>query len=203
MIGKRFGRLIVASRGENDKFQSRRWNCLCDCGGKSLVTTRNLNKGNSKSCGCATREAAKSRMTKHGLIIDGKLPEIYNTWALMVGRCFNLKNKQYKDYGGRGITVCDRWKDSFADFASDMGEKPFHKAQIDRINNDGNYEPNNCRWVDSKTNCRNKRSNHVVEFNGVSKCVSEWAEFLGMAYQTLRCRLFKYNWSVERALSTP
>lgn len=121
----------------------------------------------------------------------------------MKSRCTNPSNRQWADYGGRGITVCQRWADSFEAFLEDMGPRPSAKHQIDRTNNDRGYEPGNCRWVLSKTNNSNKRSNRIIEFQGQARTLTEWARQIGIGEPTLWIRLSDLGWSVERALTTP
>lgn len=127
----------------------------------------------------------------------------YKVWSSMRERCLNKKHKNYNDYGGRGIYICPRWLDKekgFLHFLSDMGDKP-DGYQIDRIDNDGGYSPENCRWVTSKENNRNRRSNKLITYNGISKCVAEWADFLGIDRKTLQMRL--NAWDVKKSFETP
>jgi hypothetical protein len=126
----------------------------------------------------------------------------YGAWYRMLRRCYSEKNTSYKNYGGRGITVCDRWRESFDNFYRDMGECP-DKYELDRIDPNGNYEPDNCRWADRKTQSRNRRNNRRITFNGETKTIAEWAEITGINYSTLYGRLFAYQWSPERAFTTP
>ncbi len=127
------------------------------------------------------------------------MPE-YKVWEGMIQRCTNPKAYRFDAYGGRGITVCERWRD-FGNFLADMGSRPGRKHRIERKNNSGNYEPSNCCWATQKRQMRNTRANHLVTFRGETLCVIEWAERLGINYNTLRKRLRK--WSVDRALTTP
>lgn len=126
---------------------------------------------------------------------------IFAVWSSMVKRCRNPNDRAFKDYGGRGIKVCDRWLTSFENFLADMGE-PTPGMQLDRIDNEGNYEPRNCRWVTSKQNCRNRRSNVFIEYQGQRKSIAEWAELAGLERKTLEYRL-RAGWPAERALNTP
>jgi len=137
----------------------------------------------------------------HGCTIGGKQTKTYMVWNTMKRRCLNPQNKVYASYGGRGICVCDRWLKSFAAFLADMGEKP-EGHQIDRINNDGDYEPSNCRWVSRKTQNNNRRTNRNVTFNGRTQTVQQWGEELGIKPPTLLRRLMA-GWSNERALTEP
>lgn len=194
LIGHVYGRLTVEERSQ-DKNKNIMWLCVCECGNKTICQGRNLKSGHTKSCGCLNKEA----ITKHGM---GKSTE-YTSWAKMKGRCLNQNNSRYKNYGGRGIIVCESWIDSFDNFLSDMGSKPTPEHSIDRINNDGDYEPGNCRWANVKTQSRNTTRSRRITFNGVTKCISEWAEFKGINLNTLYARIHRYKWSPERALTTP
>lgn len=126
----------------------------------------------------------------------------YWVWAQMLQRCRNQKCPEYKNYGARGITVCESWR-SYGNFIADMGPRPSAKHSLDRKNNDGNYEPSNCRWADSKSQTRNMRRNTVLELNGERKLLCEWAAHTGISAALICNRLDKMRWSVERALTTP
>lgn len=147
--GKKFGRLHVLAREGKDRQGSSTWKCICDCGEEKVIRGCLLNTGRQKSCGCLQREA----ITKHGLYNH----PLYTVWAGMIQRCSNKNQPSYKNYGARGIKVCKRWK-NFKDFYNDMIEGYSSSLQIDRINNDGNYEPGNCRWVTRSQQNRNKRA---------------------------------------------
>lgn len=127
---------------------------------------------------------------------------IYAVWCSMKARCLNKKNIRWPDYGGRGITVCKEWL-SFDQFYKDMGDTPFKGAQIDRVENSGNYEKNNCKWSTRSENGNNKRSNAILEIKGVKHTVAEWSQITGISYKTLYGRVFGYGWPIERALNEP
>jgi len=129
--------------------------------------------------------------------------KVYRAWKAMRSRCLNPNAGNFEDYGGRGITVCDRWVDSFENFYADMGDPPSWEYSLDRINCEGNYTPSNCRWADYETQCNNKRSSHFVEFKGVKLSLSQWERRLGLKPFTLTQRLTKLGWTIERALTTP
>jgi len=153
LTGDRFGRLTAVSYSHSARKQ-RHWLCRCDCGGSHVAAAADLRSGNTRSCGCLQPEVVGRNNAKHGL---SHLPE-YAVWKAMKHRCCNPHSSDYKRYGGRGIKVCDRWLNSFEAFLKDMGERPFADAQIDREDNDGDYEPGNCRWVDRVTNINNRRN---------------------------------------------
>ncbi len=197
LTGKKFGRLKVLALAPKSSPGKTRWKCACDCGSNSIVESAQLKSGNTKSCGCLRDELSRLRTKTHGL---SDTPT-YRTWSDMKGRCFRTLNRDYPDYGGRGITVCDRWKNSFEDFVSDMGERP-KGSTIDRIDVDGNYEPGNCRWATSKQQQRNKRNSRLITFRKRRRSLAEWAEGLGMPYDVLRYRL-DAGWTVEEAFQTP
>lgn len=129
--------------------------------------------------------------------------ELYHTWINMKQRCYRPNSKAYKYYGGRGIEVCPRWKSSFYHFYEDMGDRPSPKHQIDRIDNDGDYEPENCRWVIQKRQANNKRNNRLLTLDGVTKTLADWSRVLGIKQSTLTQRLNAYNWTVEKTLTKP
>jgi hypothetical protein len=190
MLGNRFGKLTVLKH--TGFFKSHAvWLCRCDCGKEQTVVGYHLRRGDTKTCGCT-----HPRQT-HGLS-KSRLPE-YSVWRNMRQRCRNANNFDYHNYGSRGIDVCKRWED-FGDFLSDMGPRPSPKHQIDRIDNNRGYEPENCRWVVCKKNNRNRNNNRLVSYRGETRCVTEWAEIVGLSAGTLWNRL-KRGWPVERALT--
>ena len=154
--GQRFGRLTIIKRVENDKWKNAKWLCQCDCGNVKKINGYELKNGHTKSCGCLQKERASKARKTHGHKINRVVTKTYTAWQSMLKRCDNPKNKNYKDYGGRGIKVCDRWLHSFENFLSDIGKAP-NGLTLDRKNNNGNYEPNNCRWVAMTEQNQNSR----------------------------------------------
>lgn len=184
LTGQRFGRWVVVGPSHVRVCGKRHWVCRCDCGQSGLVTTGNLHSGTSQSCGCLTAETA-SRRRKHGA---SKTPEL-SVWRNMIRRCHNPGATNYKDYGGRGIAVCGRWRQSFAAFLADVGPRPSPGHSIDRIDVNGGYEPGNCRWATRQEQARNRRDNVWITWDGVTRCLTEWAEITGLKAKTIEGRL--------------
>lgn len=199
--GDRYGRFTIVEetvRIYQSGTTRRQFICKCDCGIIRTVLLNNLRSGTTKSCGCLRRGGYPT----HGYARrQGKGPT-YNTWMRMRNRCRNPHCKDYEYYGGRGISVCERWN-SFEAFLEDMGERPSASHSIDRIDHNGNYEPKNCRWATVKEQRRNMRSNILLEYNGETLCISEWADRIGMARGTLSARILRLGWNAEKALTTP
>jgi len=197
-VGNVYGRLTVIA----DFFDGRaKCTVRCECGTEKTVQRDHIRAGRTKSCGCLQSELTTKRCVKDGFKRGGS--PTYIVYLGMIRRCYRTKEPGYPNYGGRGISICERWrgKDGFKNFLADMGEKP-DGLSIDRIDNDGNYEPSNCRWATRTQQARNCRSNRRYTFNGESLCVPEWAERLGMKADTIYCRL-KIGWSIEKALTAP
>lgn len=188
ITGKKFGHLTAIRYLGKSK-----WLCSCSCGGQAICLACNLKSGNSTSCGCI---ALKNRRT-HGMSHE---PE-YRIWIAMKSRCQNPDDASYYSYGGRGIKVCERWTDSFINFFFDMGKRP-KGYEIDRMDNEDNYCPKNCRWVPKNTNLNNRRDSNKVIWNGVVKTIAEWSKYLDIHEETLRHRINR-GWTVERAFTTP
>jgi hypothetical protein len=156
ITGQRFGRLIAEKIAGRDKQGAINWQCRCDCGVSTTVNGRQLRRGNTRSCGCLQIEWATAWQFVHGANRRHQQTVEYCAWLNARGRCRNPNNEKFADYGGRGIQMCARWE-SFENFLADMGRKPSPSLSLDRINNDGNYEPGNCRWATTSEQARNKR----------------------------------------------
>lgn len=194
VIGHRFGRLVIEA-GPDDRGRGHRfWVCRCECGREKRAREDHLRSGATRSCGCLRTTALAERSTTHG----GTGTTEYNIWRAMRARCERPEHERYADYGGRGITVCERWQD-FAAFLSDMGQRPPGRS-LDRKDVNGDYEPNNCRWATYTQQTRNKRSNRMIEHDGQTHCVAEWAEMTGIGESTIAWRLSR-GWPAERALT--
>lgn len=186
--GDRYGRLVIIKEIPNKN--RRFFECFCDCGKSTVVPLNHLRDRHTVSCGCKKKEI------KHGMC-DTKT---YEAWAGLIQRCTNPKSLRFYNYGGRGIKVCKEWM-SFEKFYKDMGEAPIGMT-IDRINNNGNYCKENCRWTTNKEQSRNKRSNRLISMNGKTQLVISWAEELGINANTIRTRLYK-GWNPIKALKEP
>lgn len=200
LIGQTFGRLTVISKHGKNANGNVTWLCVCKCGGTKIANGSSLKRGTLQSCGCLLKEVACKRLLTHGM---SKSPE-YLSWTNMRRRCFNKKDIQYHNYGGRGITVCDRWlgKDGFSNFFSDMGKKPTLQHSLDRFPNNetGNYEPTNCRWATPPQQLRNFRNNLWYEYNGEKMVVTDWENKWGIpknSIQTYIKRGKTFEWVYE------
>lgn len=193
-----YGRLTAVSLSHFNERDQAYWNCSCECGNKAVVFGGNLTSGQTKSCGCLANEGNNF---KHGHARDLRHSKEYDCWICMKARVLNPKNKRYADYGGRGITICERWKTSFGNFFADMGTKPSPQHSIHRKNNDGPYSPENCKWATDEQNWF-KRTSRNIEFRGEVKCASEWSKITGISVSNIYARL-RLGWDAERILTTP
>lgn len=195
-VGNTYGRLTVLGRAEDHVFRNGkrapRWNCVCECGARTTVIGQNLRMGHVTSCGCLAREATAARSRTHG---RAGSPE-HRVWKGMKARCLNPSDRQYEDYGGRGITVCGRWRDSFPAFFDDMGPRPSPEHTLDRGDVNGPYDPDNCRWATtSEQNCNKRNTRRLGD-----RPLIEAAEAAGLHPSTVRSRLSR-GWSAAEAIS--
>jgi len=207
--GDRFGRLVVVEESEpfvSGSQRQRAMKCECDCGNVGVYRLYALRNGNTTSCGCLARELAVERGHRLGKLYGGGTPKHggcgtpeYSSWKSMISRCADKSNSRY---GGRGIKVCDRWVESFVAFLDDMGRRPSAGHSIDRIDNDGDYDPGNCRWATAEEQCRNRSNTLYLSLNGETMSLPEWSERLGIDQSLIRSRLDR-GWSDEEALTKP
>ena len=213
LTGMRFGMLTVIDRAEDHVFKSGaravQWNCICDCGNKVAVLSGNLVSGNSTSCGCHRVERTKEVNTKHGGCLNYKGERLYGVWKGMIRRCSDVDNPKYYNYGGRGIKVCNEWLNDYGAFRTWALQNGYDKnapkgeCTIDRIDVNGDYCPENCRWANMKEQSRNKTCTIPdVEYMGEKRSLKDWSEITGINYPTLRSRIVR-GWSPERAFTTP
>lgn len=198
--GREFGKLsVVKYVGRPPNSRHHYWACVCQCGRRVESSGCNLVTGHVSRCRkCATAHINKCN-TRHGL---SKTKE-HSAWRGMLGRCHNPSNKRFSYYGGRGIKVCERWRNSFEDFYSDMGPAPSKLHSIDRIDNERGYSPENCRWATKSQQARNIRQTQFLEFNGETMSLPDWADKLKIKHETLRYRINVAGWTIEKALTTP
>ena len=193
MTGQRFGLLTVLEYAYT-KNKHAYWQVKCDCGTIKAVGGSELRRRTIKSCGCNRGKEVI------GLPQSVKINRTYHIWHQMKQRCFNPKTPRYSSYGGRGVTICKRWL-KYENFLADMGEAPTNKS-IDRIRNNGNYKPDNCQWATSKQQQNNTRSNFNIEYQGITKTLTEWAKHLNINKATLSKRIHRSGWSIEKAFTT-
>lgn len=200
LTGQVFGRWTVLRRAKNNIGGQTKWRCRCTCGTLRVVAGSSLRGGLSKSCGCLAREVSsrtvKARCTTHGM----SKTKVFRIWTGMLDRCLNPNTEEYHRYGGRGITVCRRWR-KFANFYTDMGDPPPGRT-LDRKNNDKGYSPGNCRWATRKEQMRNRRCSRLITYQGKTATVAEWSEITGLTYWTIWQRL-EAGWSIEVLLTRP
>ena len=196
LTGKKFARLNVTGNFILTKQGRRKWECRCDCGKTTWVVTNNLLSGKTKSCGCWNEEVKSKTHTKHGM----SQSRIYRIWSNMKARCECKTNDAYSLYGRRGISVCKEWHD-FETFEKWAMKSGFQKGMsLDRINVNGDYSPDNCKWATPAEQANNRRNTIYLEYNGEKHTISEWAEKLGINRSTLNNRICR-GWTVEKALA--
>jgi len=198
LTGQIFHRLTVLERAENDKFNHVCWKCRCSCGNITKVSRTSLKSGNTKSCGCLHNKLLIERITTHGLSYS---PE-YRIWSHMIGRCHNPTDTAFKNYGGRGIIVCDEWRNDFMAFYNHVGKRPSLELSIDRIDNNFGYKPGNVKWSNRTEQQHNTRVNHLITINGITKNITQWAKVIGIRSRTIHNRL-RSGWPPEKAILQP
>lgn len=210
LTGQRFGSLTVVSFSYADKHYHVFWNCRCTCGNECCVRVDYLTRG-KHSCGCLN--VRRPRVKQSVLPKEKKRPKphkkhngrskhpLYYVRQMMIRRCHSPKDKSYRNYGARGIVVCDRWRESFDNFLADVGERP-PGTSLGRIDNDGPYSPENCRWETKEEQANNTRQNHLLRYRGDVLTMTQWGKKLGIDPKVIRLRL-RYGWSIERALTLP
>lgn len=201
LVGQRFGRLTVTAKHPKKIYnQCVGWECRCDCGADVLSTTGNLRSGNTSSCGCWDREFAgirlRERATTHGL---SKHP-LFKTWNGMIARCYNPRSKTFRLYGARGIKVCDRWRKSVEAFIEDMGPRPSPEHTLDRKNNMGDYEPDNCRWATDSEQNNNRRNSVRITAFGRTLSMADWSRETGIDRDLIWQRIMRDRMPIEDAL---
>lgn len=201
-VDNRYGRLTVLGQAPDRTWfserlgrtlRAKRWRCRCDCGKELTVEGSTLRHG-QQSCGCIRIEKLPKTIT-HGHSTNGVISPEYSVWQTIRRRCYDPRHVSYPQYGARGIVVCARWS-NFQNFLIDMGKRPSLEHQIERINNNGNYEPMNCRWATAKEQARNRRSNRRLTINGETRCVTEWAHIVNLRPNILFSRIYA-GWPVE------
>lgn len=196
---KKYGRLNPLNY-EYSKHKKRYWKCKCDCGNYVIVCASQLISGKTKSCGCLRKEKSKQNTIKMHTTHGFTKTKLYNVWRGMKKRCYLKSHVYYKNYGGRGIKVCEEWLNDFINFYNwAMSNGYRDDLTLDRINPDGNYEPSNCRWATYKEQNNNKRNNIFLTFNGTTKSIYEWSKITGIKYSTIWWR-YKNNWNIDKIL---
>lgn len=207
ITGRKFNRLTVIRRLGRDVWHQYFWECRCDCGQICSVRGHEIRSGRTKSCGCLWRESiilhnqTYTHPKRPHMPKSPRTPE-HQVWSNMKQRCYNQNHARYKDWGGRGIRVCDEWLNSFQAFLSHVGLRPSPVHTVERINNNGDYEPGNVHWALPVDQARNRRDNRVIVFNGESKILGDWAKQYGLRFGCLHWRL-KNGWPLDRAITTP
>lgn len=205
LVGKTFGKLTVLRLSDDYAKGKARWLCMCECGNTTIVLSCNLVRNHTTSCGCHKKANFNTMNLTHGATANKfgnkrEYPSTYKIWCLMRQRCINPKSNAYQWYGGRGISICERWND-YSNFVNDMGTRP-DGCSLDRINNDGPYSPENCRWATPIEQARNRRNVRVLTYNGQTKSVPEWADHIGVPRGSLYNRIVR-GWSLERIFTQP
>lgn len=203
LVGMRFGRLLVLSLCSSGNDWTSKWTCRCDCGSERVVSASSLRRGLTSSCGCLRIDRLREAVVTHGNTIGYRQTPEFCSWRNMVARCHDSNLPTYQRYGAKGIEVCSRWRNSFANFLEDMGPRPSSKHSIDRWpDKGGNYEPGNCRWATQKEQARNKRNNRVVTIGDKPMALAEACEMYGVDQSLVAGRL-RRGWTEQEAFSLP
>lgn len=210
-IGRKFGRLTIIEESTPVYYEykykhiRRQVRCLCDCGISKIIDLESIRAGRSTSCGCYNKEQARNRHTTHGLVMrkDGTRHPDYVIWTKLKSRCLNPKDKSYKHYGGRGIKICDRWLHSFENFIADLGYRHSQNYSLERIDVNGDYCPENCKWILKSLQSRNSRRVKLIEYKGDRKCLSELCRELSLSYNSIRHKVYDLKIPFEEAIKIP
>jgi hypothetical protein len=199
LTGLTFGRLTVLAYDTTDPPRRYRWHCLCNCGTKTIVRSSFLRGGQTRSCGCLHKESARRTCIKRNTIHGKSQTPEYHSWYAMKDRCLNSDNPKFHHYGGRGIKICKRWQ-SFGNFLADMGPRPSPQHSLDRRNTNGDYKPNNCRWVTRDIQVNNTRSSRYLQVGDEILTIAQWSKRLDIPWYRLGWRL-KAGWPPEKIIS--
>lgn len=198
MTNYKFNGCTVLKRAKN-KGKNVCWLCVCKCGNEFIVRATDIRTGNTKSCGCLNKKLAGDRARKHG----NRDSRLYTIWNNMKARCLNPNSTSFKNYGDKGINICDEWVDSFESFYNWAIQNNYtDELTLDRIDSNGNYNPDNCRWSTMKKQQNNRGNNNILVYEGIEHTVAEWSKITGIPYDTLWKRI-KEGWSIEKALTQP
>jgi hypothetical protein len=198
LTGLKFGRLTAISKVDPIVRSNRKrtaWLCKCDCGNVIQTLAESLKDGNTKSCGCIQKDGTLKKNYSHGE--SRRITHEYKSWQKMKSRCYCKTDAKYPRYGARGIVVCDRWLGSYESFLKDMGRRPESKWSIGRINNDGNYEPGNCRWETRSEQAQNKSTTIYIEMDGIRLNLKQWCEKLNLKYEPTRRKIRNKNKTLQ------
>lgn len=207
-FGKKFGRLTILKEGTSVKYGKttmRKVFCSCDCGNHKEIDFNSIKRGKSTSCGCFNKEHSKKLHTTHGMstLPNGVKHPDYCIWVKIKSRCLNINDSSYKNYGGRGIKICDRWRDSFEDFISDMGWRPNQNYSIERIDYNKDYCPENCKWIHKSEQSKNSRRVNLIDYNGSKYCLTDLCKMLKLTYSTMRHRVHDLKIPFDEAIKYP
>lgn len=194
LTGCRFG-MLLALKEVGNQLNAVMWECKCDCGKITRITTGNLRQGRSTSCGCNKSKSISLNRARHGETRGGVLTAEFRAWSGMKDRCENPSAEKYPRYGGRGIKVCEKWQ-KYENFLSDMGRKPTPKHSIERVDNDKGYDPDNCIWATAEVQANNKSTTRILVFEGRSQSLTQWAREFGIKRSAMR-RLVRNGWPLQ------